>query len=321
MTTLTIAAIQHKYLSTPKKTMNYLQNAINKSVSQGAKLIVLQELHNTAYFCQHENVEAFDLAETIPGPSTVFFSKLAKKHQCVIVGSVFEKRAAGIYHNTAVIFDCDGSIAGKYRKMHIPDDPGFYEKFYFTPGDATADGLNGFKPIQTQIGKIGLLICWDQWFPEAARLMALAGAEILVYPTAIGWDNNDTPDEQSRQLDAWITIQRAHAIANNLPLVSCNRTGFEAEHQPSDSSSENPPENKEDTNGIQFWGNSFICGQQGEILANAEAHSEELLIADVDLNHTETVRRIWPFLRDRRIDAYHNLNQRFIDTPPKKGAS
>jgi N-carbamoylputrescine amidase len=311
MTTLKIAAIQHKCLATAEKTMNYLQNAISNSVSQGAKLIVLQELHNTPYFCQQEVHTFFDLAETIPGASTDFFSILAKKHQCVIVASLFEKRTAGIYHNTAVVFDCDGSIAGKYRKMHIPDDPGFYEKFYFTPGDATSDGFNGFKPIQTQIGKIGVLICWDQWFPEAARLMALAGAEILVYPTAIGWDKNDTPDEQRRQLDAWITIQRSHAIANNLPLVSCNRTGFEAD----------PSEDKENPNGILFWGNSFICGQQGEILANAEANVEKTLIAEVNLDHTEKVRRIWPYLRDRRIDAYHNLNQRFIDTPLNKGTS
>ncbi|MFT7372368.1 MAG: N-carbamoylputrescine amidase [Oleiphilaceae bacterium] len=313
MTTLTIAAIQHKSFATPQKTMEYLQRVIANSARQGAKLIVLQELHNTPYFCQQEDVEAFDLAETIPGPSADFFSGLAKKHQCVIVGSLFEKRATGVYHNTAVIFDSDGSIAGKYRKMHIPDDPGFYEKFYFTPGDATADGFNGFKPIQTQIGKIGVLICWDQWFPEAARLMALAGAEILVYPTAIGWDKEDTLNEQLRQLDAWVTIQRAHAIANNLPLVSCNRTGFEAEHL----AAATPSEDKEDSNGIQFWGNSFICGPQGEILANAAADTEEILIADINLAQTETIRRIWPFLRDRRIDAYQNLSQRFIDTPPQ----
>jgi len=318
MNTLTIAAIQHKSLATPKKTMIYLKNKIADSASQGAKLIVLEELHNTPYFCQQERVDTFDLAETIPGPSTDFFSELAKIHQCVIVGSFFEKRATGVYHNTAVVFDCDGSIAGQYRKMHIPDDPGFYEKFYFTQGDATKDGFNGFKPIQTQIGKIGLLICWDQWFPEAARLMALAGAEILVYPTAIGWDKEDTPEEQQRQLDAWITIQRSHAIANNLPLVSCNRTGFEAEHQVINSKQE--LDNKKETKGIRFWGNSFICGQQGEILANAKANSEETLITNVNLAHTETVRRIWPYLRDRRIDAYQNLDQRFIDTPLKKGA-
>lgn len=313
MNTLTIAAIQHKSLATPQKTMLYLKEAIADSVSRGAKLIILQELHNTPYFCQQERIEAFDLAETIPGPSTDFFSEIAKNHRCVIVGSFFEKRAAGVYHNTAVIFDCDGSIAGKYRKMHIPDDPGFHEKFYFTPGDATADGFNGFKPIQTQIGKIGLLICWDQWFPEAARLMALAGAEILVYPTAIGWDKEDTPEEQRRQLDAWLTIQRAHAIANNLPLVACNRTGFEPTFPMTKS--------KEDTKGIQFWGNSFICGQQGEILSIAESNTEEVLIADVNLDHTETVRRIWPYLRDRRIDAYQHLNQRYIDTQIKGSTS
>jgi len=307
MSVIKISAIQHKCQTNTQTSLNYLGDKIADSAKQGAKLIVLQELHNTAYFCQQENAKAFDLAETIPGPSTDFFAKLAKKHQCVIVASLFEKRATGLYHNTAVVFDCDGSLAGCYRKMHIPDDPGFYEKYYFTPGDATDDGFNGFKPIQTQIGKIGLLVCWDQWFPEAARLVALAGADILVYPTAIGWDPEDTPDEQKRQLDAWITIQRAHAIANNLPLVACNRTGFEA-----DITSGKNTDKK--STGIQFWGNSFICGQQGEILASAAADIGEMLITEVDLANTERVRRIWPYLRDRRIDAYHNINKRFIDT-------
>jgi len=307
MSVIKISAIQHKCLATAQTSLNYLRNKIADSAKQGAKLIVLQELHNSAYFCQQESAEAFDLAETIPGPSTEFLANLAKKHQCVIVASLFEKRATGLYHNTAVVFDCDGSLAGHYRKMHIPDDPGFYEKYYFTPGDATDDGFNGFKPIQTQIGKIGLLVCWDQWFPEAARLMALAGADILVYPTAIGWDPEDTPDEQKRQLDAWITIQRAHAIANNLPLVSCNRTGFEAS-----TISEKASDKK--TVGIQFWGNSFICGQQGEILASAAVDTEEMLMAEVGLANTEQIRRIWPYLRDRRVDAYNNINKRFIDT-------
>lgn len=304
MSVLTVAAIQHKSFDTPEMTKAYLEDAISNSVRQGAKLIVLQELHNTPYFCQSEDVNAFNLAESIPGPSTEFFSMLAKKHQCIIVSSLFEKRITGIYHNTAVVFDGDGTIAGTYRKMHIPDDPGFYEKFYFTPGDATTDGFNGFKPIQTQIGKIGLLVCWDQWFPEAARLMALAGADILVYPTAIGWDKQDTPDEQHRQLDAWITIQRSHAIANNLPLIACNRTGFEAEHV-----------NSDNCNGIDFWGNSFICGPQGELLAQAKASSEETLMANINFEQTDTLRRIWPYFRDRRIDAYQNLTQRAIDTP------
>lgn len=312
MNSIKVAAIQHRSLATPKETLEYLQHAIGESAQQGANLIVLQELHNTRYFCQQEEHNAFELAESIPGPSTAYLSALAEKHQCVIVSSLFERRTAGIYHNTAVIFDTDGAIAGQYRKMHIPDDPGFYEKFYFTPGDATTDGFNGFKPIQTQLGKIGVLICWDQWFPEAARLMALAGADILVYPTAIGWDKGDTADEQNRQLDAWVTIQRAHAIANNLPLVSCNRTGFEA-----DLSTTN---HKDEFSGIEFWGNSFICGQQGEFLAQAKADTEETLIAEVNLTHTENVRRIWPYLRDRRIDAYQNLSQRFIDTPHPKGA-
>ena len=245
------------------------------------------------YFCQNEDHHTFDLAQAIPGPTTDVLSVVAKELQIVIVSTIFEKRAPGLYHNTAVVFDKDGSIAGQYRKMHIPDDPGFYEKYYFTPGDL------GFTPIQTSIGKIGVLICWDQWYPEAARLMALAGAEILVYPTAIGWDPEDTPEEQQRQLDAWITIQRAHAVANGVPVISCNRVGFE---QAPDSEA-----------GIQFWGNSFIAGPQGEFITQADAFDIKVLTATVDATHAERVRRIWPFLRDRRIDAYGELVKRFID--------
>ena len=260
----------------------------------GADLVVLQELHNNMYFCQTEDVGLFDLAEPIPGPSTVFYGGLAKKHGIVLVTSLFERRAPGLYHNTAVVFERDGSIAGKYRKMHIPDDPGFYEKFYFTPGDT------GFLPIQTSIGKLGVLVCWDQWYPEAARLMALGGAELLIYPTAIGWDPRDETDEKIRQQNAWITIQRSHAVANGLPVVSVNRVGFEVD--PSGSSE-----------GIQFWGSSFVSGPQGEILAQAKPDIAQNLVAEVDLYRSEEVRRIWPFLRDRRIENYAGLTKRFLD--------
>ena len=260
---------------------------------QGAELVVLQELHNSLYFCQTEDVSAFDLAESIPGPSTVFYGALAKKLGIVLVCSLFEKRAPGLYHNTAVVFEKDGTIAGKYRKMHIPDDPAYYEKFYFTPGDL------GFKPIETSLGKLGVLVCWDQWYPEAARMMALQGAEILIYPTAIGWENNDSKEEQLRQLNAWMISQRAHAVANGLPVVSVNRVGHE-----SDPSGQ--------TNGIQFWGHSFVAGPQGEILAEASADGPEVLLVDLDLTRSENVRRWWPFLRDRRIDAY-DLSKRYLD--------
>lgn len=261
--------------------------------NKGAELVVLQELHNSLYFCQIEDVNLFDLAETIPGPSTEFYGELARKHEIVLVTSLFEKRAAGLYHNTAVVFDKDGSIAGKYRKMHIPDDPGFYEKFYFTPGDL------GFTPIQTSIGKLGLLVCWDQWYPEAARLMALAGAELLIYPTAIGWDPRDDKEEQLRQQNAWITIQRSHAVANGIPVISVNRVGHETD--PSGSSE-----------GIQFWGHSFVCGPQGEFLAEADSNDQNLIVK-IDISRSEDVRRIWPFLRDRRIDCYEGLTKRFLD--------
>lgn len=260
----------------------------------GAKLVVLQELHNSLYFCQTENTALFDLAETIPGSSTAFYSQLAKQHKVVLVTSLFEKRSAGIYHNTAVVFEKDGAIAGKYRKMHIPDDPAYYEKFYFTPGDL------GFEPVQTSVGKLGVLVCWDQWYPEAARLMALAGADLLIYPTAIGYESSDDEDEKKRQLDAWMISQRAHAVANGIPVVAVNRTGFE-------------PDPSGQTNGITFWGNSFVAGPQGEIVAIAPESEETNLIADIDIQRSEIVRRWWPFLRDRRIDAYGDLTKRFID--------
>lgn len=271
----------------------FLAEQIRNCQLQGAELIVLQELHNSLYFCQTEDVSAFDLAETIPGPSTDFYGTIAQELSIVLVCSLFEKRAPGLYHNTAVVFDKDGSMAGKYRKMHIPDDPAYYEKFYFTPGDL------GFKPIETSLGKLGVLVCWDQWYPEAARMMALQGAEILIYPTAIGWESSDTDDEKSRQQNAWSISQRAHAVANGLPVISVNRVGHEID-----------PSGQ--TNGIQFWGHSFIAGPQGEILAQASSDMPEILIVDVDLTRSENVRRWWPFLRDRRIDAY-DLSKRYLD--------
>ena len=273
--------------------MNLAQN-IAACAAHGAQLVVLQELHNTLYFCQTEDTRLFDLAEPIPGPSTGFFSELAASHEIVLVTSLFEKRAPGLYHNTAVVFDKDGSIAGKYRKRHIPDDPAYYEKFYFTPGDL------GFQPIQTSLGKLGVLVCWDQWYPESARLMALRGAEILIYPTAIGWESSDTPEEQSRQLEAWMISQRGHAVANGLPVISVNRVGFE-------------PDPSGQTKGIQFWGNSFVAGPQGELLAQAGNHESANMVVDVDMERSENVRRWWPFLRDRRIDAYQDILKRFAD--------
>lgn len=271
-----------------------LAESIRSLAKQGAELIVLQELHNSLYFCQTENVDLFDLAETIPGPSTDFFGALARELQVVIVTSLFERRAPGLYHNTAVVLEKDGSIAGKYRKMHIPDDPAYYEKFYFTPGDL------GFHPIQTSVGRLGVLVCWDQWYPEAARLMALQGADMLIYPTAIGYESSDTPDEQERQRMAWQTVQRGHAVANGLPVVTINRTGHE-------------PDPSKQTNGIQFWGTSFVAGPQGELLYEAPRDSETTAIIDVNLQRSEQVRRWWPFLRDRRIDHYDDIIKRFID--------
>ena len=286
------AIIQQTNTADQAANVSKLEKNIREAASQGAELIVLQELHNGLYFCQTEDVSVFDQAETIPGPSTERFGKLAAELGVVIVLSLFEKRAAGLYHNTAVVLEKDGNIAGMYRKMHIPDDPAYYEKFYFTPGDL------GFEPIQTSVGKLGVLVCWDQWYPEAARLMALAGAEVLIYPTAIGWESSDTNEEKNRQRDAWITIQRSHAVANGIPVIACNRVGYEAD--PSGI-----------TKGIQFWGNSFIAGQQGEMLVQASDIREEIKVFDLDINRTETVRRWWPFFRDRRIDAYQDITKRW----------
>jgi N-carbamoylputrescine amidase len=293
-THLKVALVQQSNTDNAQDNMAKSIAGIRDAASQGAKLIVLQELHRSLYFCQTEDVDVFDLAETIPGPSTDTLGALAKELNVVIVSSLFEKRATGLYHNTAVVLEIDGSIAGKYRKMHIPDDPGFYEKFYFTPGDL------GFQPIQTSVGKLGVLVCWDQWFPEAARLMAMAGAEILIYPTAIGWDPRDEQDEQTRQKDAWVISQRAHAVANGVPVISCNRVGHESD--PSGQSE-----------GIQFWGNSFIAGPQGEILAEANNSDEQLLVVELDQARSENIRRIWPYLRDRRIDHYQDLTKIYRD--------
>ena len=267
---------------------------VREAAARGAQLVMLQELHTSLYFCQHEATELFDLAETIPGPSTAWLSGLAKELGIVLVGSLFERRAPGLYHNTAVVLERDGSLAGTYRKMHIPDDPGYYEKFYFTPGDL------GFTPIQTSVGKLGLLVCWDQWYPEAARLMALAGADLLLYPTAIGNNPDDPEDERERQREAWVTIQRGHAVANGLPVVVANRIGFE-------------PDPTGQTPGQRFWGTSFVAGPQGEFLARASTDQAEVLVVDIDLARSENVRRWWPFLRDRRIDAYGDLTRRYRD--------
>lgn len=298
---LKVAAIQQTCSADKNINLTASEDKIRAANKQGVKLVVLQELHSTLYFCQTEDVNVFDLAETIPGPTTNRLARLAKELGIVIVCSIFEKRATGIYHNTAVVIETDGTIAGTYRKMHIPDDPGFYEKFYFTPGDAKKNsGVSGFEPIDTSVGKLGVLVCWDQWYPEAARLMALSGADMLIYPTAIGWDKNDDTAEKSRQLDAWVTVQRGHSIANNLPVIAPNRVGIETD--PSGH-----------TDGIQFWGNSFICGPQGEILAKADCESEAILVADIDMQRSEDIRRIWPYFRDRRIDAYDQITQRYID--------
>ena len=292
--TIKVGIIQQHNTDSVTNNRNILGEKIKKLATQGAQLIVLQELHDSLYFCQTEDVRNFSLAETIPGKATNYYSQLAKDNRIVLVTSLFERRTAGLYHNTAVVFDCDGSIAGKYRKMHIPDDPAYYEKFYFTPGDL------GFCPIQTSIGKLGVLVCWDQWYPEAARIMALKGAEILIYPTAIGYDANDTPEEQERQRNAWTTIQRSHAIANGIPVVSVNRVGFES--VPTTPSQ-----------GILFWGNSFIAGPQGEFLHQCSTDKEEEMVIELNLNRTEEVRQWWPFLRDRRIENFKELCQRFVD--------
>ena len=289
-----IGLIQQASSIKPGENLKEIIIEIKRLAEKGAKLITLQELHNSIYFCQAEDPSYFDLAEPIPGASTEILGRAAKENDVVIVSSLFEKRAAGLFHNTAVIFEKDGTIAGKYRKMHIPDDPAYYEKFYFTPGDI------GFEPIQTSVGKLGVLVCWDQWYPEAARLMAMKGAEILIYPTAIGWESTDAEAEKQRQYDAWFTIQRAHAIANGLPLISINRCGFE-------------PDWTGVTNGINFWGQSFVCGPQGEILFKAEENSTGGFIVELDKSRTEVVRRMWPFFRDRRIDSYADLVKRYID--------
>ncbi|HWS27350.1 MAG TPA: carbon-nitrogen hydrolase [Xanthomonadales bacterium] len=289
---LKVALVQDRDQGSVEANLSRIEARVAQAAESGARLVLLQELHNGAYFCQHQDVSEFDRAEPIPGPSTQRLSALAAAHQVVLVASLFERRAAGLYHNTAVVFDADGRLAGRYRKMHIPDDPGFMEKFYFTPGDM------GFDPIDTAVGRLGVLVCWDQWYPEAARLMALAGAELLLYPTAIGWDPRDERAEQLRQQDAWGISQRGHAVANGLPVLSCNRVGLESD--PTGLGA-----------GIQFWGSSFVAGPQGELLARASDSDDELLFADVDLKRSENVRRIWPFLRDRRIDAYGDLTRRF----------
>jgi len=291
---LTVALVQQTNSDNACQNMAKSIAGIRDAANQGAQLVVLQELHRSLYFCQTEDVDVFDLAETIPGPSTNTLGELAKELGIVIVASLFEKRATGLYHNTAVVLEKDGTIAGKYRKMHIPDDPGFYEKFYFTPGDL------GFEPIQTSVGKLGVLVCWDQWFPEAARLMAMAGAEVLIYPTAIGWDPRDDNAEQTRQKDAWVISQRAHAVANGVPVISCNRVGHE-----------NDPSGQSE--GIQFWGNSFIAGPQGEMLSEANNTDEQILVVELDQKASENVRRIWPYLRDRRIDHYQDLTKIYRD--------
>ncbi|WP_458699630.1 carbon-nitrogen hydrolase [Sulfurospirillum sp. 1307] len=290
---LKIALIQHSFKGSKEKTVNQTVQMIKEAKQNNAKLVLLQELHQDRYFCINEDVDNFDKANNFED-DIKFWANVAKENEVVLVTSLFEKRTAGLYHNTAVVFESDGSIAGKYRKMHIPDDPGFYEKFYFTPGDL------GYEPIQTSVGKLGVLICWDQWYPEAARLMALKGAEILIYPTAIGWFDEDNEDEKQRQLEAWITVQRGHAVANGLPVVAINRVGKELD-------------NHKVLDGIRFWGNSFVVGSQGEFLAQASSDKEEIIYCDIDFQRSEEVRRIWPFLRDRRIDSYNNITKRFIN--------
>ncbi|WP_018140138.1 carbon-nitrogen hydrolase [Thioalkalivibrio sp. ALJ7] len=293
-TTLPVALIQHHDAGSFEDNLDATAKAVAAAAAVGARLVVLAELHTGPYFCQTEDLATFDRAETIPGPASERLAAIARENEVVLVGSLFERRAPGLYHNTAVVFETDGQQVGTYRKMHIPDDPGYYEKYYFTPGDT------GFVPIDTSVGRLGVLVCWDQWYPEAARIMALSGAEVLIYPTAIGWDPQDTPEEQSRQREAWITVQRGHAVANNLPVIACNRVG----HEP-DPSGHSP--------GATFWGHSFVAGPQGEFLAQASQDQPEILTASLDRGRTEAVRRQWPFLRDRRIDAYAPILKRYID--------
>ena len=294
MQTLKVGLIQMACQTDAQANKEKLAARIAEAAAQGARLVVLQELHNTPYFCQTENVEHFNLAEPIPGPSTAFFGEVARRHHIVLVTSLFERRAAGLYHNTAVVFESDGTIAGKYRKMHIPDDPAYYEKFYFTPGDL------GFQPIDTSVGRLGVQVCWDQWYPEGARLMALSGADLLIYPTAIGYESSDTPDEQERQREAWTTVQRGHAVANGLPVIAVNRTGHE-------------PDPSGQTRGITFWGSTFVAGPQGEMLYRAPKDEEVVAVVDIDLQRSENVRRWWRFLRDRRIECFGELARRFRD--------
>ena len=291
---LRVGLVQQSCSADVEANKQKLARNIADVAQQGAQLVILQELHNSLYFCQTENTELFDLAEPIPGPSTDFYGKLARKHHIVLVTSLFERRAAGLYHNTAVVFEADGTIAGKYRKMHIPDDPAYYEKFYFTPGDM------GFQPIDTSVGRLGVQVCWDQWYPEGARLMALRGAELLIYPTAIGYESSDTPEEQERQREAWTTVQRGHAVANGLPVVAVNRTGHE-------------PDPSGQTRGISFWGSTFVAGPQGELLYRAPKNEEVNTVVDIDMKRSENVRRWWPFLRDRRIEEFAPLSKRFLD--------
>lgn len=294
MSCLRVGLVQQRCTDNRQQNIDKSMQGIRVAAAQGAQLVVLQELHCGPYFCQSEDTRCFDLAEPIPGPATEVFGAIAKELGVVIVTSLFERRAPGLYHNTAVVIERDGSIAGRYRKMHIPDDPGYYEKFYFTPGDL------GFTPIDTSLGRLGVLVCWDQWYPEAARLMAMAGAEMLIYPTAIGYDPSDSHEEQTRQREAWITIQRSHAVANGIPVLSVNRVGFE-------------PDTSGVGTGAQFWGNSFVAGCQGELLAVADTQEEQVLVVDLDQQRSETIRRIWPYLRDRRIDAYEDLTRRYRD--------
>ena len=294
MQTLKVGLIQMACQTDAQANKEKLAARIAEAAAQGAQLVVLQELHNTPYFCQTENVEHFNLAEPIPGPSTDFFGEVARRHHIVLVTSLFERRAAGLYHNTAVVFESDGTIAGKYRKMHIPDDPAYYEKFYFTPGDL------GFRPIDTSVGRLGVQVCWDQWYPEGARLMALSGADLLIYPTAIGYESSDTPDEQERQREAWTTVQRGHAVANGLPVIAVNRTGHE-------------PDPSGQTRGITFWGSTFVAGPQGEMIYRAPKDEETVAVIEIDLQRSENVRRWWPFLRDRRIECFSELARRFRD--------
>lgn len=291
---LAVALVQHACGENPEENLQRSLDGIREAAAAGARLVLLQELHRTRYFCQQEDASAFDLAESIPGPSTERLATVAAQLGVVVIGSLFERRAPGLFHNTAVVLDRDGTLAGIYRKMHIPDDPGYYEKYYFTPGDL------GFRPVQTSIGRLGVLVCWDQWFPEAARLMSLAGADMLLYPTAIGWSDGDDPAEQRRQRDAWITIQRSHAVANGLPVLSCNRIGFE-------------PDPANPATGARFWGSSFVAGPQGEILAQADTDEPAVLFASLDRRRAESVRRTWPFLRDRRIDHYGDLLRLYRD--------